>query len=260
MDWIHYRIGDADIYFLSELTGKARDVTAVFRSSGRAPELWNPVDGSTREASTYQFADGRTRVPLRLGIFDSTFVVFRDQSGGDRNDGPNFPTWQKKKIIAGPWDVSFDSHWGGPDKPVRFENLTNWTDHANPGIKHYSGKAVYRTAFNVDKALVGKTLALELGQVKGVGIARVTLNGRDLGIVWRPPFRVDVSQALKPGANKLQVMVVNSWRNRVMADHRLAENKRFTQTNIKVVESGRKKWMPEPSGLLGPVRIVELND
>ncbi len=260
LDWIHYRIGDADIYFLSELAGKARDVTAVFRSSDRAPELWNPVDGSVREATTYQCADGRTRLPLRLGIFDSTFVVFRDQAGSGRADGPNFPTWQEKQTLAGPWVVSFDPRWGGPDKPVRFERLSDWTDHADPGIRHYSGKAVYRTAFNADKSLVGKTLALELGQVKGVGIGRVTLNGHDLGIVWRPPFRVDVSQALKPGENKLEVMVVNSWRNRVMADHLLPESKRLTRTNIKVVGSGKRKWQAEDSGLLGPVRLVERHD
>ena len=257
-DWIHYRIGEADVYFLAELDGKARDVVASFRVAGRVPELWNPVDGSIRHASRYTHADGRTKVPLKLGEFDSLFVVFREPSASDRDDDPNFTTWQEMRIVKEPWEVSFDPKWGGPEKPVRFETLTDWTNHAEPGIKNYSGKAVYRTEFHLDKDLLGETLGLELGQVEGVGIARVTLNGSDLGIVWRPPFRVDINQALKPGKNELEVMVVNSWRNRLMADHLLPENERFTKTNIVVVESGGKKWIPEPSGLLGPVRIVEM--
>jgi len=257
MDWIHYRIGDADVYFLSELNGKARSVNAIFRCAGRIPELWNAVDGSIREATTFKFVNGRTQVPLEFDSYGSTFVVFRKKSRSDRNDGPNFPTWQDKQLISGPWDVTFDAKWGGPKQPVRFDTLTSWTDQSDPGIKYYSGKAVYRTTFNVGNDLAGKPLAIELGQVKDVGMARVKLNGRDLGVVWRPPFRVDVAKAIKSGENKLEVTVVNSWRNRLIGDQKLPEDKRLTRTNIKVVEGGRRKWELETSGLLGPVRVTE---
>jgi hypothetical protein len=139
--------------------------------------------------------------------------------------------------------------------------LTSWADHNDSGIKHYSGKAVYRTNFSLADGLSGKPLALELGDVKDVGIARVTLNGIDLGVVWRPPFRADISKAVKPGDNKLEVMVVNSWRNRLIGDNKLPEHKRLTKTNIRVIErtesSRLTKWELEESGLLGPVRITE---
>jgi len=260
INWIHYRIHDADVYFLSEPDGNARSVSAIFRVNGRVPELWDAVDGSIRQANSFNFVDGRTQVPLDFDVYDSIFVVFRKKTKTGRNDGPNFPTWQDKQSISGPWDVIFDPKRGGPKKPVRFDSLTDWTDHSDPGIKYYSGKAVYCTMFNMDEDPAGKPFAIELGQVKDVGIASVKLNGHDLGVVWRPPFRVDISKAVKAGENKLEVTVVNSWRNRLVGDNKLPEDKRLTRTNIKVLErtisKRRTKWELEESGLLGPVRIL----
>jgi hypothetical protein len=249
--WIHYRIDDADVYFLSEPNGKAVSAGAIFRCHGRVPELWDAVDGSIREAAEFKFVDGRTQVPLQFDPYGSIFVVFQNASSGDRSDGPNFTTWRQTQSIAGPWDVTFDAKWGGPEQPVRFDTLTSWIEHSDPGIKYYSGEAVYRTTFNVDHDPANKPLAIELGQVKDVGIARVKLNGTDLGVVWRPPFRVDVSNAVERGENKLEVEVVNSWRNRLIGDRELTEDKRLTQTNISV----DKSWRLEASGLLGPITL-----
>jgi hypothetical protein len=261
MDWIHYQVNDAEVYFLAELAGMARTIDATFRIDGRIPELWNAVDGSIRDANTYKFGDSRTRLPLMLAPYDSLFVVFRKPTNeGGRSLGPNLPVWREAQAIPGPWDVTFDPKWGGPAKPVRFATLTDWLTHDNPGIRHYSGKAVYRTTFEVADNLANKPLALELGNVVDVGIARVRLNGTDLGIVWRPPFRVDPGQAIKPGANTLEVMVVNSWHNRLIGDRDLPADKRLTTTNVTVIASGKRKWQAEPSGLLGPVRIMIRNN
>ena len=256
-DWIHYRLGDADVYFITELAGKAQSVAAAFRVAGRLPELWNPVDGSIREAATYSSAGGVTKLPLELGGYDSLFVVFRKAAPATaRSAGANLPAWQEAQVLGGPWDVTFDSKWGGPVQPVRFETLTDWSKHADAGIKFYSGKATYRTSFTLADNLAGKPLALELGVVKDVGMARVKLNGTDLGIVWRPPFRVELGNALKPGANTLEVTVVNSWRNRLIGDAALPEAQRRTKTNVRVVTTGPGKWQLESSGLLGPVTLV----
>jgi hypothetical protein len=256
MDWIHYRIGDAEVYFVAELAGKTKSIDATFRVDGRAADLWNAVDGSIREACTFKFVDGCTRVPLEFDPYGSIFVVFRKASSSDRSDGPNFPVWQQMQPIAGPWDVTFDAKWGGPKQSVRFDTLTSWTDDNDPGIKYYSGRAVYRTTFKRDHDdPAGKPLAIQLGQVKDIGIARVRLNGRDLGVVWRPPFRVDATKAVKPGENELEVTVVNSWRNRLIGDQELPEDKRLTRTNIAVT----RNWKLEPSGLLGPVTLQSVD-
>jgi hypothetical protein len=191
-------------------------------------------------------------VPLVFDPYGSIFVVFRKRTAeGTRTSGPNFPTWQKRQTIPGPWDVTFDARWGGPKGPVRFATLTDWTEHEEPRIRYYSGKAVYRTTFTLDRDLAGTPLALELGVVKDVGIARVTLNGTDLGVVWRPPFRVDVGRALTRGENKLEVTVVSSWRNRLIGDRELPAEERLTRTNIAVT----RNWKLESSGLLGPVTL-----
>lgn len=255
-DWIHYRIGDADVYFIAELAGKARSIDTAFRVDGRLPELWDAVDGSIREASTYSSAGGITRLPLDLGAYDSLFVVFRKSAAAERKTAANSPAWQEAQVIAGPWNVNFDSKWGGPAKPVRFDVLTDWARHEDPAIRFYSGKAVYRTRFNLGDNLAGKSLALELGDVRDVGMARVKLNGADLGIAWRPPFRVNLGKALRTGENTLEIMVVNSWRNRLIGDASLPEGQRLTKTNVRVIASGPGKWPLESSGLLGPVRIV----
>ncbi len=255
VNWIHYRIDEADVYFLSEPNGKALSADAIFRCHGRIPEFWDAVDGSIREAATFRFVDGCTQVPLKFDPYDSIFVVFRKASSSDRIDGPNFPTWQQTQTIDRPWNVTFDARWGGPEQPLRFDSLTSWSEHSDPGIKYYSGKAVYRTTFEFDRDPADKALAIALGQVKDIGIARIKLNGKDLGVVWRPPFRVDVTQAVRSGENDLEVTVVSSWRNRLIGDRQLAEDQRRLRTNIRVTND----WKLESSGLLGPI-VLQTKD
>ncbi len=142
------------------------------------------------------------------------------------------------------------------NNPSDSSTLTSWPDHSDPGIKYYSGKAVYGKTFDLEQVVAGGPLSLELGDVKDVGIARVILNDKDLGVVWLPPFRVDISHAVQDGENRLEVQVVNSWHNRVMGDDLLPADQRVTQTNIQVEKQGNFRWKLEDSGLLGPVRIV----
>jgi hypothetical protein len=252
MAWIHYRIGDAEVYFIAEQGGKPVDFEAVFRSAGRVPELWNAEDGSIREANTFRFAEGRTHIPLKLRPYESAFVVFRKAAASGRNAGPNTPEWENLARIDGPWQVAFDPDWGGPGEPVRFAVLESWTQRDEPGVKYYSGKARYRTTFHYDPSAVaeGRRLAVELGNVADLGIAQVFVNGKDLGLVWRPPFRADITDMVKPGENLLEVDVVNSWRNRLVRDKDLPEDERFTRTNIRVT------WDLSQSGLMGPVRLT----
>jgi hypothetical protein len=129
--------------------------------------------------------------------------------------------------------------------------LGDWTEHSDNRIRYHSGKAVYECTF--ESSADGPGLMLDLGRVEDVGIARVVLNGHDLGIVWTKPFRVDISPAAKTGTNRLRVEVINSWRNRLIGDRRLPAGQARTSTNITVAEN----WKPTPSGLLGPVTILK---
>jgi len=148
--------------------------------------------------------------------------------------------------------VLFDTRWGGPEEII-FENLISWKAHLLQGIQDYSGKAVYRNTFTMDHPDSSKSYLLDLGRVEDSGIARVTLNGTDLGVVWTSPFRMDITKALKSGTNTVEIAVVNSWRNRLLADQKLPKEKRLTNTNIQV----KPDWKPVDSGLLGPVKILQ---
>ena len=158
----------------------------------------------------------------------------------------------KPLSINGPWQVSFPKGWGAPQSTV-FAKLMSWTDNSDPGIKYFSGTASYRKEFDVPAAMLNghRHFSIDLGEVKQ--IAEVTLNDKNLGILWKPPFRVDITKALKPGKNVLEVQVTNLWPNRLIGDLFLPADKRFTNTNI----TGRftKETPLMKSGVLGPVEI-----
>jgi hypothetical protein len=138
----------------------------------------------------------------------------------------------------------------------------DWTQHPNEGIKFYSGTAVYNKTFNIDfEPEKDKQYFLQLENVKDVGIAEVKINGKDKGVLWTKPFRTEISQELQKGENTLQIKVVNSWYNRVAGDQTFPDKKRYTSTNINLKHDFRGNPVDEiplePSGLMGPVTIVE---
>ena len=250
LDWIHYTIGDADVYFVCNQRPRVERFTCRLRVASKQPELWDAVSGIIRDATTFAFEDGRVSLPLELAANGSLFVVLRRPAVKGRKTAPNEPAFRSVQEIAGAWEVSFDPKWGGPES-VRFEKLVSWTTRPEAGIRFYSGKAVYRTTFDLSGKRGGARMALDLGQVKDTGIARVRLNGHDLGILWCPPFRVDITRTVKPKGNKLEIEVVNSWRNRLVGDRDLPAEKRRTKTNIRI----RKEWKLRESGLVGPVTL-----
>ena len=107
--------------------------------------------------------------------------------------------------------------------------LIDWKDHANDGIKYYSGTAKYTKKFDLpaEISLKDKPIYLDLGDVKDM--AEVRLNGLNLGVLWCKPFRVNISQALKSGSNILEIKVVNRWSNRLLGDRLKGEH--FTGGN-----------------------------
>jgi hypothetical protein len=261
-DYIHYIVDNTDMYFVSNQTDQTQDVTYSFRVAGKQPELWDPLTGDIREARAFHQTDGRTQIPLHFTPYGSWFVIFNDSIPVTQRGtaSANNSQYQPVLTIEGPWEVRFDPAWGGP-KSVRFETLISWTDHPEAGIQAYSGKATYTKVFScnlqLDESASNRNgpkdlFLLDLGDVKDSGIASVRLNGKDLGIVWTKPFRVDISGVLRRGRNELEIDVVNSWRNRLLADSKLSANERLTKTNIQV----KRDWRPLEAGLLGPVQIL----
>ena len=253
LDYIHRRMDETDIYFVANRGTAEEHITAIFRVSGKAPELWDPVTGRRSFARLYSEKDGRTAVPLDLPPCGSSFVVFREAAAAHpaaTDSQP--PARQALREIAGPWSVTFDPRWGGPGT-VAFEELQSWTERPEPGIRFYSGTAVYENDCELsqdDLAANHGRLSLDLGSVRE--LAEVFVNDRSCGIVWAPPFRVDISQAVRPGKNRLRIEVVNFWPNRIIGDAALPADERLTRTNIRKLTADTALM---PSGLFGPVRL-----
>ena len=261
IDFIHRRDGDADLYFLVNRNDRPESVNCVFRASGKQPELWDPITGTHRSLTQFTMQNGRTTVPLEFEPNGSMFIVFRHPTSvKPASAGRNFPSFKDLTEIAGPWQLEFDPQWFYPTNGlegkaaqgmVTFDPLNDWAKRSEPAIRHFSGTAVYRTVFEMTNSVGTARTFLDLGVVKET--ARIKLNGKDCGTLWCAPWRVDITEALKPGKNELEIEVVNLWPNRLIGDAGLPEREWRTQTNIRTFKPSSPLL---PSGLLGPVRVT----
>ena len=249
----HRRLADGDLYFVVNRNNRAQDVEVSLRVSGKRVELWDAVSGRIR-AATYRTENGRTLVPLRLGALDSVFVVLRAE-------GPaafSVPAVTEAALgeIPGPWKIEFQPNRGAPAS-ADFASLTSWTDSTDPAVKFFSGVGTYRKTIDAPAAwfTAGAEQWLDLGDVRE--LAEVSINGRDLGVVWRVPYEVNVTGALKPGSNEIVIKVANTWVNRLVGDKQsgVAKPIAFSLTNPYSASTA----LP-PSGLLGPVRLKQRRD
>ncbi len=265
----HRRTGDRDIYFVSNRTGNPIRVDCRFRIGQGSPQLWDPLTGEQRPLLQFGQTDGTTTIPMEFDGFQSFFVVFDSRSqkseGNSQNSGKNFPELKLGQKLSGSWEVAFDPKWGGPEKTedrgqktdeskdgkIVFDTLQDWTTHSDPGIRYYSGIATYRKTFSLAQVPGGKTF-LNLGVVHE--IARVRLNGNDLGVVWCAPWRIELTDAIHAGDNKLEIEVANLWPNRLIGDAAIPADQRFTWTIAGHPYKTESKLLP--SGLLGPVQIL----
>lgn len=254
--WTHRAAPGLDLYFISNQRDTPRTIGVSLRVAGRVPELWDPVDGEIRRANTWHMEQGRTILPLRLEPSGSIFVVLREPTTSTASGaGPNWPEPETVRPIDGPWQVSFDPNFGGPKDPVVFGQLEDWTKRREPGIRHYSGTAIYQCAFTWNHPAPGTRQSkhfLELGRVANV--AEVTVNGVPCGVAWTAPWRVEITGALRPGTNELRIAVTNTWANRLIGDHALPEAQRLTWTTAPYRLEGKPLL---PAGLMGPVAIRE---
>jgi hypothetical protein len=177
--------------------------------------------------------------------------------------------------LDGSWRLDFPPKLGAPEE-ITLGKLASWTEHPESGVKYFSGTAVYHKTVQIPKDRLDAKdarLVLDLGDVKN--IAQVKLNGQDLGILWKPPFRVDVTNAARPGENELEIQVTNLWPNRLIGDEQLPPDCAWSGTGLKewpvwlregkpsptgrIAFTTRHLWTrddaPLPSGLLGPVAL-----
>jgi hypothetical protein len=248
--YVHRQTPTQDIYWLDNRSENSNGGIFSFRVNGKIPELWNPQTGKTEKVS-YEIKDGRTILTLSFESWDAYFIVF---SGTATAPVYNKPISREKTVlsITTPWKVNFQADRGAP-ATATFDKLISWPTHAEAGIKYFSGTASYQNTFSIPALVKGAKYELDLGDVKN--LAEVFVNGQNMGIVWKKPFKADISAALKAGVNTVEIKVTNLWVNRLIGDAQPGAVK----TTFTTMPFYQANGTLLPSGLLGPVVLKQRN-
>ncbi len=252
--YIHRKLEKGDIYFVSNTKNTSENGICTFRTKGNVSFL-NPIDGKEYQAEVLTQTGETTTVKIPLEGNGSVFVLFKKGISLFPKRLPVLPFHMKSILkVNSKWTVSFDKKWGGPEEVV-FDSLKDWSLSDNLGIKYYSGTAKYKTTIKLNSQQIQGRTFIDLGNVQVM--ARVKINGKELGVAWCSPYRVETTGCWNEGDNTVEIEVVNLWINRLIGDQTLPEDKRFTWST----------WMPFKktdklvrSGLLGPVTIQVIDD
>jgi hypothetical protein len=264
--YIHRKTNDAEVYFVTNRHLAKRTIKTTFRISGKMPEFWDPKTGKISTANNWRMTEnGRTEIDLEMAPAGSVFIVFREPTGKKKHSDPK-PEPQVFATIGGNWLVTFDPEYG-PEEPVVFRYLDEWNNHENQLIKYYSGTATYKKKFII--ADISQPVYLDLGNVEFM--AHLKINDNDLGLLWKPPYQIEITKALKKGENELEIEVTNSWVNRLIGDEQLEalDLSKFpswlSEGKPIPMSSKRKTYITHqyykandplvPSGLMGPVQL-----
>jgi len=253
--WTHRSAPEREIYFLTNQSNMKLTLTPSFRIVGMTPQLWDPITGEVRILNEYKVIDGRTQVPLTLNSQQSYFIVFAKSAFKSFENGykNNFPEHNVLLKLDRPWKVNFVDKVIGPKEPVIFNSLNDWSEREEDDIKYYSGSAVYTTTFTMDQIEKDFDYYINLGDVQVM--AKVKINDKNIGGTWTKPHILNTKGNLKKGENKIEIDIVNLWRNRMIKEKYLPVNERKSWWLIDDILPGEHL---QPSGLLGPVFIESL--
>ena len=244
-----------DIYFVSNKTNELVETNCYFRSGEENASIWDPITGKTYKLDNLSFNDNAWQVELKFEPYQSYFIVFDKRDTQNRRDS-FFKEESVLMTLNDKWDVAFDTKFGGPERIV-FDGLSDWTDHKDDGVKHYSGIASYSNIFDLPEGfdINEGEIIIDLGSVKN--LARVVLNGQEVGTLWTYPWKLNITDKLVEKNNRLVIEVANLWVNRLVGDEKLKQEgkKGYTFTTYNHYDANSPL---EPSGLLGPVTIKNI--
>ena len=254
LEFVHRRLPGADVYFVDNRTDKTVSANAVFRVTGREPEFWYAETGKSNPAS-FTIANGATTVPLKLEPWGTVFVVFRKPTSQTTR---TLAAENESKLLAmeGPWNVAFQPGRGAPSS-IALDRLISWPESEDQGIKYFSGTAIYTKTIDAKSEWLGKgkRLWLDLGEVRN--LAEVEVNGKSLGILWHTPYKVDITDAIRPGANQIAIKVTNAWVNRLIGDQQPDAATKYTFADVTPYKASSPL---QASGLIGPVTIDSIGN
>lgn len=302
--YVHKTMGQTDIYYISNQANAGQSVNISLREKGKQPEIWDAITGKTYDAMVFDTANNRTNIPFKIDANGSVFIVFNKAlntkwistislNKGDKTNkllpedvevlgGKLFSDSNTPMAIIGPWQLSFLNSEGATEN-ISLNNLELWQNNANPAIKYYSGTVSYSNHFILHMLPnPAATVMLDLGSL--YDIAEVFVNNKPAGVIWKKPYRIDVSGLLKKGNNSLKIMVTNRWVNRLIGDESIKTDLKYEEGDSKFTKGRLLRfpaWLNNPaikredtrntfttwkqfnptdslvnSGLIGPVKLV----
>jgi hypothetical protein len=273
LGFLHRKLADADIYFVANTGNKPIEATAAFRSLLPSVEVWDPDSGQILSAEN---SVRGARLPLALEPYESRIFVFTDRASRAPAGVPG-PIQPRENMIAdltSGWRI----HLPNAPAPLPLANLQSWTDI--PGMQHFSGAAEYTRDFSLSTTPSKQAhLFLDFGQ--GVPItddrppnangihalldppireaAVVYVNGRRVGSLWHPPYRIDITQFIRGKDNHVEVRVYNTAINELAGQPPHDYSALWAKYGKRFEPQDMENLHPVPSGLFGPIRLLEEN-
>ncbi|HKX82970.1 MAG TPA: glycosyl hydrolase, partial [Pyrinomonadaceae bacterium] len=265
--FVHRRTDDSDIYFIANTSNQKKKVRITFRVKSAHAEIWSAMTGQAYVVAQDQAPDSTT-IDLDFEPYQSHVVIFSNRNS-------NLPIMPKSVAsgtvvdLSSDWRVSF-----ADQQPVEMNRLRSWTD--DESTRFFSGTATYEKTFDLptNVKVGGKPVFLDFGDGQALEVqpmrngmrawfdppirevAIVYVNGRKAGVLWCPPYKLDIGELLKNGRNELKVVVANTAIN-YMAGRKLPDYKLL---NLRYGErfqpQDMDKIMPIPSGLIGRILLV----
>jgi alpha-L-rhamnosidase len=260
--FIHRRLDAGDLYFIANTSNRPQRFQAAFRTGHHHAEEWDPFKGTACGVAT-----GAT-IDFDLQPYESRIILFSDEELKQVAREADTGT----KDISHDWSVSFEDE----DKRAAWKDLASWTE--DPKRRYYSGTATYTKTIEIAPAEIGPSRFVSLDFGEGTPVpfpsapmefnmrayldapvreaAKVMVNGQLAGFVWHPPFRVDVTPFLKPGANEIQVLVGNTAINELAGTSLPSYRLLYSRYGKEFEPQGMRDLQPLPSGILGKVLLV----
>ncbi len=250
--FVHRRVKDGEIYWISKPSDEFETVSLSFRQSGQTVSVWDAETGEIY-AADYLDDGERTSVSFKMSPNDAKFFIFskhlpKAAVGETFTATDDLSEFKRKSLsVGGPWHVTFEKSLGAPES-ADFPELKSYTLSENPGIRYFSGTASYTRTVDIEK--VPEHLVLNLGDVRN--IAEIYVNGNPVRTLWKVPYSAEITDFVTTGSNLLEIRVTNLWPNRLIRDAQLPEKDRITHITYPF-------YSPEDSlldgGLLGPVTL-----
>jgi hypothetical protein len=250
ISFTHRVYGNTHIYFVSNQSGKNIQPQLLFRQSG-VPIILDPVTVQSQIPAYAKTNPAQNVVELNLAANESKFIVFTEAPEKSIvQKAPASISNTQPTLFDKQWEIYFDSSLGGPSLPLKIETLSDISKNENPAVKYYSGSMRYQNTFRVND--VTKT---SIGFAEIHDIATVYINGIDCGTIWTPPYVLDISKAVRKGNNSIEIVVTNTWHNRLLGDAAKPTSERVTYTTYPFDFSKNKL---QPAGIIGEVKINQV--